>query len=148
MGFVTINGQTVHTSTLGINTTTTTVTLPGSGSGTIYNNGSGIVNVNTGGSITIGGGGGGSNYGTYTIVPQKTTYHVLGEDVTVDGYKDMMVCTMLSSLNVLGKPFWEEIKKQGISLQYELVVFIEERLKILERDKKIDLIIGESSKKF
>ena len=67
----------------------------------------------------------------------KTKYHILGEDVEVSGYLDGTTAMMLSTLNVLGKPFYDELKKNNISFSQE----IEDYLKIRFRDTKIDSIL-------
>jgi hypothetical protein len=52
-----------------------------------------------------------------------------------------MICT----LNVLGRPFYEELKKNKISFPQEMDEFIQQRLKVLERDMKIESIIENKS---
>jgi len=74
-------------------------------------------------------------------VPGRTTYHILGEDVEFNGYKDGMTTMMISTLNVLGKPFYDELKKNGVSFPDEIESF----LKIKFRDLRIDDILDSQS---
>ena len=77
----------------------------------------------------------------------KTKYHILGEDVEVSGYIDGTTAMMISTLNVLGKPYYDELKKNNVSFSNEIEDFLKQKFKILERDTKIDSILEESSKK-
>lgn len=126
MGFVNINGQQVHTSNIGV-------------SGTIGVTGSGI----TWSSGTITGTGLSHSYLTYTIQPQKTTYHVLGKDIEVEGYKDYTTSMIIAGINVLGKPYYDEFKKQRISLPKDIEEYLDKEFLILERDRKIDSVIND-----
>jgi hypothetical protein len=126
MGFVNINGNNVHTSALsgsygstGSITTTTLIT----GSGSSY--------------YTTAG----SSY--YSTLLAKSTYHILGEDVEVDGYKDNSIVMIIATINVLGKPYYDELLKQGVVLPSEISTFLERKFLILERDRKIDSIISD-----
>ncbi len=84
-----------------------------------------------------------SSAGAYlTISSPKTVYNVLGDDIEVDGYKDYNIANTVALINVLGKPYFDEIKKQGISLPDEIEKVLEEKFRILERDKKINSVIG------
>ena len=101
MGFVNIGGQTVHTSAIG---------APVFGTPSISSSvgNSGVINISgTNSSITtstlssgqyLTWGGSTMNYSI-----NKTTYHVLGEDIEVDGYGDPHLAVAISTLNVLGK---------------------------------------------
>lgn len=129
MGFLNINGNNVHTTS--INTTGITNSIC-SGSGTISSN----VTISGGSNITF------SNTGTiYSIQPQKTTYHILGEDFEVEGWVDGNVGMIIASINVLGKPYYDELKKQHISLPTEIEEFLKNKFIVLERDRKIDQVI-------
>lgn len=76
----------------------------------------------------------------------KTTYHVLGEDIEVSTssgyYKDITLVTNIATLNVLGKPFLDELHKNGTFFPTEIEDYLEKIFKWLERDKKIDDIIN------
>lgn len=72
----------------------------------------------------------------------KTKYHILGEDVEVSGYIDGTTAMMISTLNVLGKPFYDELKKNNVSFSNEIEDFLKQKFKILERDTKIDSILA------
>ena len=123
MGFVNINGNNVHASALSgsygsTGSTTTTTLITGSGSSYYTTAGS-------------------SYYST------KSTYHILGEDVEVDGYKDNSIVMIIATINVLGKPYYDELLKQGAILPGEILTFLERKFLILERDRKIDSIISD-----
>lgn len=78
-----------------------------------------------------------------SIQVQKTTYVILGEEYETNGYySDPTIGLTIATLNVLGKPFWIELKKQNFTFGYEMDAFIEERIKILDRDKKIDDLLS------
>jgi len=122
MGFVNINGNNVHTSTLSGSYSTTTATLI-TGSGSSY--------------YTTAG----SSY--YSTISMKSTYHILGEDVEIEGYKDSNVASIIACINVLGKPYYDQLLKQGVSLPDKISTFLERKFLILERDRKIDSIISD-----
>lgn len=67
----------------------------------------------------------------------KTTYCILGEDIEVAGHRDADTSIALATLNVLGKPFYDELRKNGISFCAE----IEEFLKVKFRDHKIESVL-------
>ena len=80
--------------------------------------------------------------GQYLIVASNTTtYNVLGENITLDGYKDFNTANIIAIINVLGKPYYDELRKQGISLPDKIDSFLEEKFRILERDRKINSVI-------
>ena len=76
-----------------------------------------------------------------TISSNTTTYNILGEDVTVEGYKDFNTANIIATINVLGKPYYDELRKQGISLPDKIDSLLEEKFRILERDRKINSVI-------
>ena len=139
MGFVNIGGQSVHTSS---------ISTPVFGTPSISNSvgNSGIISISgTNSSITtstissgqyLTWGGSTMNYSM-----NKTIYHVLGEDIEVDGYGDQYLAVAISTLNVLGKPFYDELKKNNITLPSEIEEYLEIKFKILERDRKIKEIL-------
>jgi hypothetical protein len=139
MGFVNIAGQTVHTSAIG---------APVFGTPSISSSvgNSGVINISgTNSSITtstlssgqyLTWGGSTMNYSI-----NKTTYHVLDEDIEVDGYGDPHLAVAISTLNVLGKPFYDELKKNNLNLPSEIEEYLEIKFKILERDRKIKEIL-------
>lgn len=104
------------------NSFTSTSISAGNGTNLVYSGGSGL---------TIG------------IASQKVKYHILGEDVEVGGhYQDGMTTLMISTLNVLGKPFLDELHKNNTFFPKEIEEYLEKKFKWLERDKKIDDIIN------
>ena len=132
MGFVNIGGQKVHTSAIGTPIFGTPST---SGSLIISGTNSSITTSTINGQYLVYGG----NTMNYTI--NKTTYHVLGEDIEVDGYGDTHLAIAISTLNVLGKPFYDELRKNNIALPSEIENYLEVKFKILERDRKIKDIL-------
>lgn len=82
---------------------------------------------------------GNHNYNLNTSV--KTTYHILGEDVEVSFGIDASTAMMISTLNVLGKPFYDELKKNKVSFSSEIEDFLKQKFKILERDDRIESIL-------
>ena len=97
------------------------------------------ISNNSGGTLTTSGGN--VNYVTTGYSFTKSKYHILGEDFETNGYLDGTTVIMISTLNVLGKPFYEELKKNNVSFPNDMDEFIQQRLKVLDRDKKIDSII-------
>ena len=89
--------------------------------------------ANTSGTITLGTNG----TSTYTIAEEKTTYHILGEYVEVKGLTDAYLAMIVSTLNILKKPYYEELKKNNFRFPTE----IEDYLKIAFRDDIIDEIM-------
>lgn len=79
--------------------------------------------------------------GSAGIQMQKCTYHILGEDVEVSGYVDGTTAMIISTLNVLGKPFYDELKKNKVSFSDE----IEDYLKVKFRDIKIETILNDKN---
>lgn len=143
MGFVNIGGQSVHTSAIGtpiFGTPSVSGTLiSGTGSsGTLIVSGTNsnitTSTLSSGQYVTWGG-------STINYTMNKITYHVLGEDIQVDGYGDPYLAVTISTLNVLGKPFYDELKKNNVSLPTEIEEYLELKFKILERDRKIKDIL-------
>lgn len=141
MGFVNIGGQSVHTSAIGTPVFGTpsisgSIGLTGSSNGIITISGTNSsITTSTSGQYLIYGG------STMNYSMNKTTYHVLGEDIEVDGYGDQYLAVAISTLNVLGKPFYDELKKNNINLPSEIEEYLEVKFKILERDRKIKDIL-------
>ena len=48
---------------------------------------------------------------------------------------------MISTLNILGKPYYDELKKNNVSFSNEIEDFLKQKIKILERNTKIDSIL-------
>ena len=67
----------------------------------------------------------------------KTTYYILGENIEVVGQRDADTSIALATLNILGKPFYDELKNNGIRFCEE----IEEFLKVKFRECKIDSVL-------
>ena len=121
------------------NTTATANTTIGAYGGTTTNTvittGTNITLANGTGNLAIGSG---VYAGTSaTISPQKVTYHVLGEDIEVSGYYDTNLIMIIATLNVLKKPYYDELKKNRFKFPEE----IENCLRIGFRDNLIDEIM-------
>jgi hypothetical protein len=130
MGFINISGNTVHTSAL-----SGSIGITGSATVTsIFGTNSTTTTLNSGSPYLVYGG----STANYSI---HTTYHVLGEDIEVDAYSDANVAIVISTLNVLGKPFYDELKKNNVSLPKEIEDYLEIKFKILERDRKINDVL-------
>lgn len=117
----------------------TTLQVPNSGPGTLISGTSSNISTTISGSSLV------YNGSSVTIGSSKTTYHILGEDVEVSNggyYKDTNLITNISILNVLGKPFLDELHKNGSFFPAEIEDYLEKKFKWLERDKKIDDIIN------
>jgi hypothetical protein len=83
-------------------------------------------------------------YGTsFNTTIAKTKYHILGEEVEVSGYIDGTTAMMISTLNVLGKPYYDELKKNNVSFSNEIEDFLKQKFKILQREDRIDSILDE-----
>ncbi len=143
MGFVNIGGQTVHTSSIvspvfGTPSVSGTLISGTGSSGTLIVSGTNsnitTSTLSSGQYVTWGG-------STINYTMNKITYHVLGEDIQVDGYGDPNLAVTISTLNVLGKPFYDELKKNNVSLPTEIEEYLELKFKILERDRKIKDIL-------
>ena len=72
---------------------------------------------------------------------QKSKYIVFDQEVEIDGYLDTNTAMVVSLINLLGKPYYDEIKKQGISFDCKIENVMLENFKIHERDKKINTIL-------
>ena len=120
MGFININGQQVHTSSLSSAT-----------SGTIsITNTSGTTTITPGSNLYYS-----TSTGNFTTIA-KTTYNVLGEDVEVDGFRDGMTSLMVAQLNVLGKEFYYELKKQDCHFPQQIDEFLKKKFEIEETAKE------------
>jgi hypothetical protein len=108
-------------------------------------NGSTLTTIsNSNGSTLTAVSGGCINYVTTGYSFTKSIYHILGEEFETDGYLDGTTAIMISTLNVLGRPFYDELRKNNVSFPDKMDKFIQQRLKIIERDKKIDSLIKDN----
>jgi len=117
-----------------LNTLTGNTSIPGSIS----------ISNNSGSTLTTVSGGGNMNYITTGYSFTTSIYHILGEDFESNGYLDGTTAVMISTLNVLGRPFYDELKKNNVSFPDKMDKFIQDRLKVIERDKKIDSLIKDN----
>jgi len=116
--------------------------------GTIINSGgvNGLISSGSSVSTTLGTSAGTvlsyANGGLIFQGGNKTTYNILGEDIEVDGYTDTNVAVIISTLNILGKPFYDQLKINNICLPSKIEEYLEVKFKILERDRKIKDILN------
>lgn len=129
MSFVNIGGNNVHTSAL-----SGSIGITGSATGVVSISGTNSITTTSNQYLVYGG-------STINYSLQSTTYHVLGEDIEVSGYADSSLALAISTLNVLGKPFYDELKKNKISFPKEIEDYLEVKFKILERDRKINDVL-------
>ena len=81
-----------------------------------------------------------NTFGNVSIA--KTKYFILGEEYECNiTYNDAQVAMIIATLNILGEPFWIELKKQGCILNSDMTNFIETRLKIINRNNKVEDIL-------
>jgi hypothetical protein len=114
---------------------TTIGVYDGTTTNTVITTGTNITLASGTGNIAIGSG---VYAGTSaTIAPQKVTYHVLGEDIEVSGYYDTNLVMIIATLNVLKKPYYEQLKKNKFKFPEE----IDNCLRIGFRDNLIDEIM-------
>lgn len=103
----------------------------------------------TSGHITTTTGGNGVYYSSGvsgTFGPSIVKLHILGEDYELkNSYNDSTLAITIATLNVLKRPFWDELKKQSIKFDKDLEEFIEERLRILDRDVKLETLLPNQS---
>lgn len=72
----------------------------------------------------------------------KVKYNVLGKDIEVDGsYKDATTALYISMVNLQGKAFYDEVKKQGIEFPKEIEDYLKVALIPWERNKKLDTLL-------
>ena len=115
----------------------TTLQIPNSLPGTLISGSSSNISITSGTNLVYN--------GSSLITSQKNIYHILSEDVEVSNggyYKDVNLVTNISILNVLGKPFLDELHKNNTFFPTEIEDYLEKKFKWLERDKKIDDIIN------
>lgn len=139
MGFVNINGQQLHTSN--ISTTGPTGSSGQQNSSISISGGSITTTTGSNNNLVYS-----SSSGSFVISSPKTTYFILGEEFETEAYwTDSSLALIISSINIMGKPFYDDLKKQGVVLPEDIDDFINERFKIIERDKKIEDIITNKS---
>lgn len=87
-------------------------------------------------SIVMTGNNGGTGLQGITIA--KSKYYILGEYFEFEGYGDPWAVSMISILNVLGKPYWEQLKMNNISFSKEIEEFIQSRFDLIENKKYLN----------
>lgn len=91
---------------------------------------------------SVGGTFSGSFIGYHHTVVNKVKYHVLGKDVEVEGpYKDPTTSLYVSLVNIHGKVFYDEVKKQGVDFPKEIDEYLKVNLVSWERDKKLNILL-------
>ncbi len=77
----------------------------------------------------------------YSSVVSKVKYVVLGKEIEVEGYKDAVTALYISMINLHGKVFYDEVKKQGVDFPREIEDYLKIALIPWERDKKLDTLL-------
>lgn len=73
----------------------------------------------------------------------KKTYYVLGENVDINqSFEKSLLIQLISTINVLGKPYYDQLKKNNYNFPQELEDFLVKKFKELERDDKINQLIN------
>ena len=81
-----------------------------------------------------------SSSSAWTVTP-KNIYNILGEDFEYEGLPEPNLAIIISSINVMGKPFYDELIKQNVHLDIKIETFLKKKFKELERDRKIDELL-------
>lgn len=76
-----------------------------------------------------------------TISYQKSTYVLMDEEITIEGYSDFQIAQTIALINCLGWKYYEEIRKQKVSFTEELKVILESKYKVYLRENKLDHIL-------
>jgi hypothetical protein len=76
-----------------------------------------------------------------TISAPKSKFNILGEEFEISTSYDVTVGLMISSLNVLGYKYYDELIKNNISFHGELKDVIERKVNEQRRDDKINNIL-------
>lgn len=82
-----------------------------------------------------------SNYNFKSF--NSSTYNVLGEEVEIESLRDPFLAQNLSLINILGKPFYEELVKNRFEFNGKIKEVLEQKFKILDRDKKINSVLDD-----
>lgn len=90
---------------------------------------------------TFSSGSSGISYIGYHSVVSKVKYVVLGKEIEVDGYKDAVTALYISMINLQGKPFYDEVKKQGVDFPKEIEEYLKTALIQWDREKKLDTLL-------
>ena len=81
----------------------------------------------------------------YNSFVGSSTYNVLGEQVEIESStRDPFLAQNLALINVLGKPFYEELIKNGFVFTEKIEKVLQRKFKILERDRKINSVLDDS----
>lgn len=139
---------------MNIKTNSPTITVSGSGTSSTWTTLSGSYGATgssgvSGTTTTIASVGGtfssGSGFGSfvgYHTTISKIKYHVLGKDIEVSGsYKDATTALYVSLVNIHGKQFYDEVKKQGVDFPTEIEEYLKVALISWERDKKLNILL-------
>ena len=81
-----------------------------------------------------------TSFGSYSVSMNKI--YILGDYIEINLISDIDI-NIIATLNVLGEPYWNELKRLNGhgGLSTEITEFIEKRIKIEKRNKKIDTIL-------
>jgi hypothetical protein len=81
------------------------------------------IRANSTGNIVIGN----NTKSIYSIAGAE--YNILGESVSVAGYKDINLAVIIAQINILGKDYYDELIKQGVTFSEEIESILKENLK-------------------
>jgi hypothetical protein len=73
-------------------------------------------------------------------IKQTCSYNVMGKEIEVSGTICPMVAMYVASINVLGKRFYDQVKKQHVKLPKEIVDYVDNNIVAWERNKKLNII--------
>lgn len=130
-----------------MNTKTNSPTLTVTGSNSTWVSGSyGTFSGSTTTTVTSIGGtfSSGTSIGSfigYHSVSSKVKYIVLGKEIEVEGYKDATTALYISMVNLHGKAFYDEVKRQGVDFPIEIEEYLKVALISWERNKKLDTLL-------
>jgi hypothetical protein len=83
------------------------------------------------------------NFGTNIHYVSQKKYHVLGEDIEVSThYQDTQLVNIISTLNVLGRPYYEQLIKNDFQFPPQIEDFIQKKFKEIDREIKISQVIN------
>lgn len=116
------------------------------------------INISSGSTLTVNGLSQSINNTSLTInngtiytngsINRHILYNILGAEFKSEYHHlsyndDLYLRNIIATLNILGEPYWIELKKQGVILHDgDMEKFIEERLMQLRRENIIDKIVG------
>lgn len=80
-----------------------------------------------------------NNSNNWTVTDIKKTYTVLGEKIKL--IKNDTTGIIITNINLMGKKYYDELKKQDVEIPSELKTLLDEKIIQLERNYKLNKII-------